>query len=187
MKISRGELGYLEYKKKKALAGTIAMAVAGIIVFLTGYFLNNMSNRNIFTIFAVLFVLPGAKFLVAYIVAFPYHTVGKERYDKIKTHVAEGMELYTDLVITSSEKVMSLDFVAVGNNSVIGLTRDKKVEISYIRKYLTQGVANWGDGYKVKIVESEKLFLSELDNIKNVQTDEEQEKNVKSYIISLIV
>lgn len=187
MKISRGQLGYLEYKKKRAIAGTIAMAVLGIIVFLVGFFLNDMSNRNIFTVVAVLFALPGAKFLVAFIVAFPYHTVGKEQYDKVKKHLGEGMELYTDLVITSSEKVMNLDFVAVGNNQVIGLTSDKKVEISYIRKYLTDGVANWGDNYKVKIVESEKLFLNELDNVKVVEADEEQEENVKSYIVSLIV
>ena len=38
MKISRGQLGYLEYKKKRAIAGTIAMAVLGIIVFLVGFF-----------------------------------------------------------------------------------------------------------------------------------------------------
>ena len=43
------------------------------------------------------------------------------------------MTLYTDLVITSSEKVMSLDFVVVGNKQVIGITSDKKVDISYIR------------------------------------------------------
>ena len=187
MKISRGELGYLEYKKKKALTGVGIMAVLGIIVFLTGYFLNNMSNRNIFTIFAVLFVLPGTKFLVAFIVAFSYHTVGKEKYDMVKKHVGDGMQLYTDLVITSSEKVMSIDFIAVGNNQVIGLAKDKKVEISYIRKYLTEGVSKWGDNYKVKIVESEKLFLNELDNVKNTDVNEEQEENVKSYITSLII
>ena len=70
-----------------------------------------MSNRNIFTVVAVLFALPGAKFLVAFIVAFPYHTVGKNSMTKSKPHHFGGMELYTDLVITSSEKVMSLDFV----------------------------------------------------------------------------
>ncbi len=187
MKISRGELGYLEYKKKKAVLGTVAMAVIGLAIFIIGLFLNKMSNKNIFTVVAVLFALPAAKFLVAYIVAFPYHTVGKERYDKIKAHVTEGMTLYTDLVITSSEKVMSLDFVVVGNNQVIGLTSDKKVDISYIRKYLTDVVANWGDDYKVKIVESEKLFINELDNVKSVDVNEEQEDNVKSYIVSLIV
>lgn len=183
MKISRGELGYLEYKKKKAVLGTAAMAVIGFAIFIIGLFLNKMSNKNIFTVVAVLFALPAAKFLVAYIVAFPYHTVGKERFDKIKAHVTEGMTLYTDLVITSSEKVMSLDFVVVGNKQVIGITSDKKVDISYIRKYLTDGVANWGDDYKVKIVESEKLFINELDNVKSVDVDEEQEDNVKSYIV----
>lgn len=94
MKISRGQLGYLEYKKKRAIAGTIAMAVLGIIVFLVGFFLNDMSNRNIFTVVAVLFALPGAKFLVAFIVAFPYHTVGKEQYDKVKKHLGEGRIVY---------------------------------------------------------------------------------------------
>ena len=38
MKISRGQLGYLEYKKKRAIAGTIAIAVLGIIVFLEGFY-----------------------------------------------------------------------------------------------------------------------------------------------------
>ena len=71
MKISRGQLGYLEYKKKRAIAGTIAMAVLGIIVFLVGFFLNDMSNRNIFTVVAVLFALPGAKFLVCLLYTSP--------------------------------------------------------------------------------------------------------------------
>ena len=48
MKISRGELGYLEYKKKKAVLGTVAMAVIGFAIFIIGLFLNKMSNKNIF-------------------------------------------------------------------------------------------------------------------------------------------
>ena len=31
------------------------------------------------------------------------------------------------------------------------------------------------------------LFINELDNVKSVDVDEEQEDNVKSYIVSLIV
>lgn len=54
MKISRGELGYLEYKKKKAVLGTVAMAVIGFTIFIIGLFLNKMSNKNIFTVVAVL-------------------------------------------------------------------------------------------------------------------------------------
>lgn len=125
MKIERGDFGYIQARKRKALLGTILMAVIGVAIFVTGLLLNKMSNRNVFTIIAVLFVLPGAKFLVAYIVTFPYQSVSRERYDKVKSALTENMTLYTDLVITSSEKVMHLDFIAVGNGQVIGLVGPK--------------------------------------------------------------
>lgn len=70
MKISRGELGYLEYKKKKAVLGTVAMAVIGLAIFIIGLLLNKMSNKNIFTVVAVLFAYSGCKILVAYISSF---------------------------------------------------------------------------------------------------------------------
>jgi len=187
MKVQRGDFGYIKARKKRALTGTLCMAAIGIAIFLTGLLLNKMSNRNIFTVLAVLFVLPGAKFLVAYIVTFPYHSVSAERYGRVKKALPEKMVLYTDLVITSQEKVMNLDFVAVGNGQVLGLTAKKEKELSYIRSYLTKGVQNWGNGYKVKIVDSEKLFFSELERVETCEVDEEEEKTVKSYITSLIV
>lgn len=187
MKIKRGDFGYIKAKKRRSLTGTLLMVLIGVVIFLAGLFLNKMSNRNVFTVIAVLFVLPGAKFLVAYIVTFPYQSVSRERYDKVSKLLPEGMTLYTDLVITSAEKVMNLDFIAIGNGQVIGLTGPKKQELSYIRKYLTKGVQNWGEGYKVKIVDSEKTFLKELTRVELCEMDEEEEDNVKSYFTSLIV
>ena len=186
MSIEKGCAGYINRRKKNAFIGVLCMALIGIIVFIVGLFLNNMSNRNIFTVAAVLFVLPGAKYLVRFIVMFPYHSIGEERYNKIKEYLDEGMQLYTDLIITSSEKVMFLDFIVIGNNHVIGLI-GKGQDLSYIRKYLSKGVLNWGDSYKVKIVDSEKVFINELKNIEPADVDEEEENNVKSYITSLIV
>ena len=187
MAVKRGEFGYLKAKKRKSLLGTLCMALIGVAIFLAGLFLNKMSNKNIFTVIAVLFVLPGAKFLVAYIVTFPYKAVTKERYDAVKEKIGENLQLYTDLVISSSEKIMHLDFIVVGNGQVIGLLGKEKQDIAYVRKYLSTGVKNWGSDYKVKIVESEKMFLTEIANIESKEVDQEEEKNVNSYLISLIV
>ncbi len=187
MKVQRGEFGYIKARKRKALIGALLMALLGITVFVAGLLLNKMSNRNIFTVIAILFVLPGAKYLVALIVTFPYHSVEKERFDEVKKVLPEKMELYTDLVITSPEKVMHLDFIAVGNGQVIGLLGDGKQELSYVRKYLTGGVQNWGSGYKVKIVDSEKTFLGEIAKVEPREMEEEEESHVKSYLLSLIV
>lgn len=187
VKVNKGDRGYIETKKKRSMILVLLMALLGIIVFLVGYFLNDMSNRNIFTVLAVLFVLPGAKFLVGFIVVFPYHSVTEERYNKVSTNVGEGMQLYTDLVITSAEKVMNIDFAAVGNNQVICLVGKSGQDILYIRKYLSDGVTNWGSNYRVKVVDSEKIFINELNSIKKTEVDEEEEANVKSYLTSLIV
>lgn len=187
MKIQRGEFGYIKERRKKALIGVIVMILIGVAIFVIGLLLNKMSNRNVFTVLAVTMALPGAKFLVRYIITFPYHSVEKERYDKIASAVPEQMELYTDLVITSPEKIMHLDFAVVGNGQVIGLLGDGKQEISYVRKYLTTGVHNWGSDYKVKILDSEKTFLGELTKVEPCEVDEEEENRVKSYLLSLIV
>ena len=80
-----------------------------------------------------------------------------------------------------------LDFLAVGNGQVIGLLGEGKQELSYVRSYLTKGVANWGDGYRVKILEREKVFLSELAAVEPKEVDQEQEEKVKSFLTSLIV
>ena len=187
MKIQKGDFGYIAARKRRALLGVLAMTCIGIAVFLVGLFLNKMSNRNIFTVIAVLFALPGARFLVAFIVMFPYKSVERERYEAVEGKLPRNMQLYTDLVVTSAEKIMQLDFVAVGNGQVIGLLGEGKQELSYVRSYLTKGVANWGDGYRVKIVEREKVFLSELAAVEPQEVDEEQEEKVKSFLTSLIV
>ena len=64
---------------------------------------------------------------------------------------------------------------------------EKEKELAYIRNYVTKGVQNWGNGYKVKIMDSEKLFLNELARVEFCEVDEEEEQTVKSYVTSLIV
>ena len=187
MKIQKGDCGYISNRKKKALMGVLLMAAAGLAVFIAGLLLNKMSNRNIFSVIAVLFVLPGAKYLVRFIVAFPYHSVDKQLYTKVKEHTANKMQLYADMLITTPEKVMYLEFIAVGSKHIVALATGKKQEIQYIRKYLSDGVANWGEGYKIKILDNERSFLREIDNVEVQEVDEEEEANVKSYITSLIV
>lgn len=187
MKVKKGEFGYLNRRKRGALLGIIFLAAIALAIYIAGLLLNKMSNRNVFTIIAILFALPIAKQIVAVIVLFPYHSVGQERYRKVVDQLPERMELMTDLVITSSEHVMHLDFLVLGQNQVVGMLGDGNQQLSEVRSYLKNGVHNWGSDYKVKIVESEKLFLQELRNLSEAETDQEEEERVRSYLHSLIV
>ncbi|MCH5267516.1 MAG: hypothetical protein J1E62_04145 [Lachnospiraceae bacterium] len=191
MGAKRGEYGYIRAKKKKTALFTVIYAAVAIGIYVLGLFLNHMSRQNIFTVIAVLGVLPTVKQIVGFIVIVPYASVSKEQYDKVCAVVPEGMELLTDLVITSPDKIMHLDYMAVGNKQVIALLGNGKQEISYVREYLSKGVANWGTGYKVKIVEQEKKFLRELSDVvpesAMSENEKEEEEHVRSYLMSLIV
>ena len=187
MKAKKGEFEYLSKRKKGIIVWIIVLVAIALAIYIVGLLLNKMSNRNIFTIIAILFALPIAKQLVAMIVLFPYHSVGRARYQNVVNHLPENMELMTDLVITSSEQVMHLDFIAMGHNQVVGLLGDGKQQLSEVRSYLSKGVHNWGSDYKVKIVDSEKLFLQELRNLSFAESDPEEEDRVRSYLRSLIV
>lgn len=186
-KRKKGEFGYIDMRKKRAFLGVILMMIIGVSIFILGLLLNKMSNRNIFTVIAVLFVLPGAKYLVRLIVLWPYRSVSRQKYDKVREKLVPGAVLYTDLVITSPEKIMHLDFAVVGNGQVLALLGNGKQELSYVRKYVTEGVRNWGNSYQVKIVESEKTFLADVASMAQKDMDEEEEAKVHSYLISLIV
>lgn len=187
----RGEFGYIRAKKKKTLLLTVLFTVVAIAIYVLGLFLNHMSRQNIFTVIAVLGVLPTVKQIVGFIVVFPYSSVPKEQYDRVCGVVPQGMQLMTDLVITSPDKIMHLDYMAVGNKQVVALLGNGKQETAYVLEYLSKGVANWGTDYKVRILEQEKKFLRELSQVHPIasmnETEKEEEEQVLSYLTSLIV
>ena len=162
MKVSkRGEFNYINTRKKRIILMAILIVAIAVGIFVIGLLLNKMDKANIFTVVAVCAVLPWAKQIVALVVLFPYHSVSRERYDKVKEATPENVTLYTDLVITSTEKIMNLDFAVVGYGRVIALLGKEGQDMKYIREYLAKGVSNCSD-YKVKLVNSEKAFRRKM-------------------------
>ncbi len=194
-KIQRGSYGYIRNIKQKKIIGLVVLFVLAVTIFAVGLFLNKFSKANIFTIIAILLVLPWAKVLTAYIVLFPYDTPKKEKYDKIKQLETAGLRIYSDLVITSEEKVMNLDFLVIGNQKVYGVLGKDKQDLEYINQYLKKGIANQIDGLDVKIVREFKPFFTLTKGVsdfckKNKEITKEraeQEQKAEDYIISLIV
>lgn len=83
--LEKGSFEYINKKKKRKIIMVIAIIVIALAIFGVGLLLNKMSRANIFTVLAILCVLPWAKQLVALIVLFPYHSVSRERYEKARS------------------------------------------------------------------------------------------------------
>ena len=112
-KINKMEYGYIKWKKQTLLLQMCGILAAGVAVFLLGLLLNKGEFTNIFTVVAILFVLPAARYLTVWILLIPYHTPEKQEYEKTVT-LAEGHGLLlSDLVFTSSERAMHLDYMVL--------------------------------------------------------------------------
>jgi hypothetical protein len=187
--LEKGTYGYIHRQKKRKITGIVLIFFLAVGIYLAGLFLNKMEQANIFTVFAILCVLPWAKQVVGLVVLFPYHSVSGERYEKMQKQVVcrkETEKLYADLVITSPDKVMNLDFLFLGTGYVVALVGKKGQDISYIRQYLSHGVHQWGD-FSVKVVESEKMFVAEANKPGKDPVDTEEIHRVDSYLRSLMV
>lgn len=159
LEIEKGSFGYIRKKKRRQILLVFLMLFIAAVMFITGLFLHKFDKSNLCTMLAILMVLPMAKFFVIYVVLFPYKSVSRERYDAVSEKVAEDAILMTDMVITSSDISMNLDFIIITDNRILGLTGKKKQDIKYIEDYLKKTLeSNNLDSFTVRIFDDEKQF-----------------------------
>ena len=186
-KKTKGEYGYITKTKKYDIIKMLIYMAIALAVFVTGLLLNKMSYSNVFTVVSILFVLPWAKVLVEFIVMFPYKTPEKEDYKQVETVLPEDSRLLSDLVITSEEKSMGLNFMVIGSGFVHALVMNDKQNVDYIQNYLRTGVANWSSAYQVKIHKNKESFLKGIKEVKKKEISAEEIQQVEEYLLSLIV
>ena len=92
-KKTKGEYGYITKTKKYDIIKMLIYMAIALAIFVTGLILNNMSYSNVFTIIAILFVLPWAKILVEFIVMFPYKTPEKEDFKQVEAALSDDSRL----------------------------------------------------------------------------------------------
>lgn len=184
MKVEKGMQGYINSRKKIDFLWLLAFIALGIAIFFAGYLINR-TRANIFTVLAVLMVLPGAKRLVALFVMLPRKSVEKERYEYVKNAVGDGT-LYTDYVFTSTERIMHLDFLLVKNGNVLGVIAPSKQNVDYLKEYLTDSVHKISEHYHVKLFDNDEAFLKQVKRLSQAEVEKGREKALLDFLNSSI-
>lgn len=185
MKTDKCELGYISKKKKISFLWLMVSVLIGVAIFLVGYFWTH-TRANIFTVVAVLMVLPAAKHIVSLIIMFPHKGVSRERFEKIKEAAGDAV-LLTEYVFTSTEKIMNLDFVLIKNGNVLGVLSTSKQDVDYMKKYLTDSVHKVAPSFHVKVFDTDMQLLKQLDKLAQVEAEKAREEKVVEYLRSLAV
>ena len=186
-KMNKCEHGYIKWEKQKKLMAVILYVIIGVAIFVTGYLLNDHSKSNVFTVVAVVLVLPAAKHAVAFIILAPYHTLAEDAFQNVIGHLPPEAVVLTDYVFSSPEKVMGLAYLMLYEGNAIGLVANDKQELNYMNTYLGKGIHDLSPNYHVKIVADETDFLRLCDKANHVEITDKQQEAVEAWVRSLAV
>ncbi|MBQ9118926.1 MAG: hypothetical protein IJY09_02580 [Lachnospiraceae bacterium] len=183
-KILRGESGYIDEQKKRRLLRMFMHIGIGVAIFILGLCLNKFEKNNIFTVIAVLMVLPAARALINFIALAPYRSVAKERVAEVQKHLKGADVMFTDMVFSSTDKIMFCSFLVIKADEIFCLAEKEKEDISYIEKYLKDGLKKRQLSYKLYITKDSKNYL---EKIAQANAAEEVPEEVTDYLRSLMV
>lgn len=140
-KIQKGEYGYLKYRKTKSILHMLVLLMAGVGIFVLGLALNKWEVKNIFTVFAILMILPIVRVFVSLVILIPYRQISIENKNEIEKYKRSDDVLMFNLVFTSSEHVQHLDALLVTGHQAVGLILNPKEKPEKVNDYFKKEFA----------------------------------------------
>lgn len=164
MKLQKGEYGFIRSRRKIEVLRTVLMFALSLAVFLIGYSVTK-TRANLFTVVAVLGILPASKCAVSMIMFLKSKTGSKEAYDEIAAHM-DGLPAVYDLVITTTERAYPVLAIACGGRFLYGFVEKRGMDIKKLEQHLAQMLKqNQHSGMHVKLFEDMALYTSSLDSL----------------------
>ncbi|WP_346663565.1 hypothetical protein [uncultured Merdimonas sp.] len=188
MKIEKGQPGYIKARKMRYLMFAVGEFAIVAAVFFLGY-QQTGSRMNLFTVAAAVGCLPAAKMLVEFITMAPYQSISREKYLELEEKAALLTRAY-DLIITSKEKVMSVDALVISGHVVCGYTSSTKTDETTLARHIKTTLKNNRyDKMTVKIFHDYHAFLARVEGLGNIaavqQPDQRRDRSVRKIIYSI--
>lgn len=186
--VYRGQFEYIKKKKTERLIICLIWA-ALIIGILVAGFLITKSRESIFTVAAILTVLPAAKFVVSFCMLLPYQSQTKEKYDMVCKAAKEAI-VCTDMLISTEKKVLPTDFIVIRDGNVCGYSAHPKFDARFAQEYLTAMYKRNGVKPNIKMFTDEKKFLQRVRELAAMEIDEKQaerDNRTKELLLTLIL
>lgn len=172
-KNEKGKKGYINKQKILETIKTIVLFSFAIGLYLIGY-ITLKTNKSLWTIFAVLSVLPAAKSAVSMIMFFRFKSIDDNLFSKIEVAKGAIPTLY-ELVFTTSEKAFYVKAASCCDKTCILLLEDSKAKNSLkdIKDHITSAIDREGfGGYLLKIYVKDEEYIARLSEMREkLKTD----------------
>ena len=191
-KYNKFEKGYLTYRKNRLFLNVALNVLSAVIIFIAGLLLNKMQPRNIFSVLALLFVLPVGRSLATYFILLPYKEIKGEFLSMAEDNIKDkGILLYSP-VFTSAENVMHLDLIAVFKGRILGYKEksgksvrneyDYKKKTDAAKAYIDKHLKNQGRGDNIVVFDDLDKFIKAFPENK---LSEGEMSEIRSFVESM--
>lgn len=153
--------GYLRYQTIFVIIRTVIYFTAAFGIYALGYY-HMHTNKSLWTVIAVLSMLPASKSAVNMIMFLRFRSLNEETFHKYEAEVNHLPVLY-ETVLTTSEKAYAIPVLVCFDNTICGLCKKEAKELKKLEAYIGETLTK--DGIKnstVKLFEEEKPFFERL-------------------------
>ncbi|MBQ4531398.1 MAG: hypothetical protein IJA36_12455 [Lachnospiraceae bacterium] len=174
-KVQKGAYGYIDAQRKIETIKTIVLFGLAAAIFLVGY-LSTGTKKNLFTVVAVVSVLPAAKQMATTVLFYRCSSGSKEVFEKISKVSGQVTSVY-DLVITSYDKILEIFHIAIAGKTIIGYSEKEKIDEKFAAYFIKQMLEQNGyKGTSVKIFKNQETYLARLEEMQENLGGEEKKE-----------
>lgn len=179
-KKQKGEFGYLNFEKKIATIRTLILFMMALIIFFTGYFWTK-TKANVFSIIAVLALLPACRSLVNMIMYYRTPQYAEKTVSFVEP-IKGNVEILYQLFLTSYQKNFPVSCFAIKGNHLIGYTEFDKCDIQACEQHIKDMLAqNSLKNVTVKVFKDCERFGERVLQLQDIDAHKQDEE-----IISLV-
>lgn len=173
MKKLKGSIGYIKFKRIQVICTALVLFGLSFSMYFFGVY-HLGTNKSLFTIIAVLGLLPASKQLVNVIMYFKARECKSEIAELTKA-VGDNNILY-ELFFTTPTKSFTLDCICVYPDNIIAIA-SKKIDVALLEEYINKVLSSNGySDVKFKIFDDTGAFLSRFEVLsqKNLLSDDDK-------------
>ncbi len=170
--IPKGTYGYINQRKKRHLIYTILEFLLVFAIFFLGIAITKTKN-SIFSVAAVLTTLPATKMAISYIILINKKSPDSSVYQQLCT-ITDTSCFLSDLIFSSPEKLMSVDFLIASQGKVFLLVTNSKTDIKKTSDYVKALVQKDYHCKSFQIYTDENKFIA---NVKDAMTKNQNDES----------
>lgn len=163
-KVKKGSAGYVSYEKKKRTIITAVMFAIPLVIFFTGL-IQTGTRLNLFTLVAVLGMLPAARSAVGWIMILLQKSASPQAVSGTEERAGELVRGY-ELMVTAYEGRLPLDALVVCGNQVVCYSSASKGDFGLMERHMEKILSSNGyHSVKVKVFRELKPYLERVEQL----------------------